>query len=113
MASGMAQHSDDRRWAERTLERLADVVGQAFLNGLQSVFNSRMSPPSPVEPSVASMLMVATGGSNVSAYRDVKPANILVCRVGADDDFVKVLDFGLVKRTAAGRPSRCCPRKGF
>ena len=37
------------------------------------------------------------------AHRDVKPANIMVCRLGPDKDFVKELDFGLVKHTAAER----------
>ena len=31
-------------------------------------------------------------------HRDVKPANIYVCRYGLDWDFVKLLDFGLVKK---------------
>jgi serine/threonine-protein kinase len=37
-------------------------------------------------------------------HRDIKPANIVVCRLGPDTDFVKVLDFGLVKY-GAGTPA--------
>lgn len=57
-------------------------------------------------------------------HRDVKPANIYVCRMGLEYDFVKVLDFGLVKfnryrgdadvletldRTTTGTPAYMAP----
>jgi serine/threonine protein kinase len=35
-------------------------------------------------------------------HRDIKPSNIFTCRMGLDVDFVKVLDFGLVKAMGDG-----------
>ena len=57
----------------------------------------------PVEPGRVAYLLQQVCHSLGEAHaqglvhRDVTPGNIFVCRLGPDDDFVKVLDFGLVK----------------
>jgi hypothetical protein len=39
-------------------------------------------------------------------HRDIKPRNIIACRLGLNCDFVKVVDFGLARHTRAGVDSR-------
>ena len=64
--------------------------------------------PIPAERAVPILRQVchslAEAHGNGLVHRDIKPANIFLCRYGQDVDFVKVLDFGLVKR--AGELSR-------
>jgi tRNA A-37 threonylcarbamoyl transferase component Bud32 len=60
----------------------------------------------PIEPARAVYLLrqvchsLGEAHARGLVHRDIKPANIFVCRLGPDDDFVKVLDFGIVKHGA-------------
>jgi eukaryotic-like serine/threonine-protein kinase len=42
-------------------------------------------------------------------HRDIKPANIQICRRGRDCDYVKVLDFGLVKMVSSADEGLTAP----
>ncbi len=74
-----------------------------FLNGLDLDTLIEDHGPVPVERAVHLLTQaaesLADAHDNGLIHRDVKPANIFTTRMGTRHDFVKVLDFGLVKET--------------
>lgn len=82
-----------------------------LLDGLDADTLVRRFGPLPPERAIHLLRQACHSLSEAHArglvHRDVKPANIFVCRQGEDYDFVKVLDFGLVRsvQTAADTSS--------
>ncbi|HKA36574.1 MAG TPA: serine/threonine-protein kinase, partial [Thermoanaerobaculia bacterium] len=72
-----------------------------MLTGLDAETLVRRHGAMPAERVVYVLLQVCKSLEEAHArglvHRDIKPANIFVCRYGLECDFVKVLDFGLVK----------------
>ena len=88
--------------------RTADGVfyyAMELLNGLN--LQQLVSFDGPLAPGrVVGLLRQACGALSEAhaaglIHRDIKPANIMVCLYGGIADFVKILDFGLVKDLAA------------
>ena len=80
-----------------------------LLDGLDADALVRRHGPVPSERAVFVLRQVCHSLSEAEScglvHRDIKPANIFLCRYGEDHDFVKVLDFGLVKGLDPAAPS--------
>jgi serine/threonine-protein kinase len=72
-----------------------------LLDGLDADQLVRRFGPVPAERVVYLLRQVCHSLSEAESrglvHRDIKPSNVFVCRYGEDHDFVKVLDFGIVK----------------
>jgi len=72
-----------------------------LLDGLDADTLLRRIGPIPAERAVYLLRQVCHSLSEAEScglvHRDIKPANIFLCRYGEEYDFVKVLDFGIVK----------------
>jgi plasmid stabilization system protein ParE len=78
-----------------------------LLGGLDADTLLRRFGPTPAERAIYLLRQICHSLSEAEScglvHRDIKPANIFLCRYGEEFDFVKVLDFGIVK--AAHEPA--------
>ena len=77
-----------------------------FLEGLDLETLIERFGPLPAERVIHLMVQACESledaHSNGLLHRDIKPANLFTCKLGTSVDFVKVLDFGLVKARDGG-----------
>src|SRR6185503_10851576 len=81
-----------------------------LLNGINLFQLVTLDGPLPA-PRVVHLLRQACGALSEAhaaglIHRDIKPANMMICVYGGIPDFLKVLDFGLVKDVGVVEPSR-------
>jgi serine/threonine-protein kinase len=80
-----------------------------LLDGLDLAQLVKLGGPVPPERAVHFLRQMCDSLGEAHAtgliHRDIKPANVYVCRHGRKLDFIKVLDFGLVKQGAERSPA--------
>ena len=78
-----------------------------YLDGLTvtEVMQKSSAPPIPVPRAIHLLRQLCAGLAEAHGkglvHRDIKPENVMVCRYGGEFDFVKILDFGMVKQVSS------------
>jgi serine/threonine-protein kinase len=87
-----------------------------FLDGMD--LQRLVSTNGPMPPARAISILVQACHSLAEAHaqglvhRDIKPGNMMLCRYGLDFDFVKLVDFGLAKRSDSSGKEAMLTRAG-
>ncbi len=87
-----------------------------FLNGLDLHQIGKRFGPQPAERVIMLMRQacrsLAEAHERGLVHRDIKPANVFVTRLGTEYDYVKILDFGVVKEQS-GRDAAMLSNQGI